>query len=268
MLNHDARNDQIILLTTFLLLGIVVKDWTIKPDLVLVLWVSTLGTQVICSWIFKADKINWRSAIITSLSLVLLLRANNYLTIAIAGCLGISSKFLLRWQNKHIFNPANFGIISSLVLTSDAWISPGQWGTNSWLLILFLSTGTMITQKVGRSDICITFLLVYTGLIVGRNLWLGWSWDVMQHQLSNGSLLLFAFFMISDPRSTPKAQLSRILWGISLALVGFSLQTIWFMPTGLFWSLFILSPVTIVLDWLWSAPEFNWHNTLETSQPL
>ena len=94
MLNRDARNNQIILLTTFLLLGIVAKDWTIKPDLVIVLWVSTLGTQVICSWIFKADKINWRSAIITSLSLVLLLRANSYLSMAIAGCLGISSKFL------------------------------------------------------------------------------------------------------------------------------------------------------------------------------
>ncbi|TVQ50062.1 MAG: hypothetical protein EA365_00040 [Gloeocapsa sp. DLM2.Bin57] len=154
------------------------------------------------------------------------------------------------------------------LLTPDAWVSPGQWGTSSWYVILFLSTGMMIVKKVGRRDTCLSFLSVYIGLTITRNLWLGWSWDVIQHQLSNGSLLLFAFFMITDPRSTPKAQVSRIIWGVSIAIVSFSLQTIWYIPTGLFWSLFILSPVTILLDWFRSAPEFHWQNSLISSKQL
>ncbi len=261
MFPQDPRHDQILLLTTFLLIGVMSRDWSLRLDLSLVILISTLGTQIIGSILSQSAKINWRSALITSLSLILLLRANHYTTMAIAGCLGISSKFLLRLKEKHIFNPANFGIVSALVLTPDAWVSPGQWGADSWYLMLFLSTGMMIVQKVGRRDTCLSFLLVYSGLIIGRNLWLGWGWDVIEHQLSNGSLLLFAFFMISDPRSTPKAGISRIIWGVSLGVVSFSLQTIWFIPTGLFWSLFILSPVTILLDWFWSAPEFQWQKS-------
>jgi Na+-transporting NADH:ubiquinone oxidoreductase subunit NqrB len=45
----------------------------------------------------------------------------------LAGSLAISSKFLLQVEKKHFFNPANFGIIAALILTPDAWVSPGQW---------------------------------------------------------------------------------------------------------------------------------------------
>jgi len=268
MLFQDGRNIQILLLTSFFLLGILTRDWTVKIDLILVLCGSTLLAQIIWSKVFKLNEINWRSALITSLSLGLLLRADNYSTMALAGFLAISSKFLLRFENKHFFNPANFGIISSLVLTTDAWVSPGQWGTDIWYLILFICTGTMILKKVGRRDTCLSFLLVYGGLILGRNLWLGWSGDVLLHQLSNGSLLLFAFFMITDPRSTPKAHWSRVVWGIALGICSFSLQTIWFIPTGLFWALFILSPLTILLDWLYSGSEFKWQNSLKVNIEL
>lgn len=262
--NLDVRDYQILSLTCFLGLGVVTRDWTLKPNLIIVLIVSTLSSQIIGTWLVKAPKINWRSAIITVLGLILLLRGNSYLTMIVAGCCGIGSKFLLRYHQRHFFNPANFGIISALILTNDAWVSPGQWGTDWWYLALFICTGGLILQKVGRWDTSAIFLLTYSLLFISRNLWLGWTWDVLYHQLSSGSLLLFAFFMITDPRSIPNARISRIIWSIVLALVSFILQTICFIPTGVFWALFALSPVTIILDRLWAAPEFVWSNSLSS----
>ncbi|ELR98884.1 RnfABCDGE type electron transport complex subunit D [Gloeocapsa sp. PCC 73106] len=257
---RDPRDLQIFLLTSFLTLGVINRDWTLNLNLMGILCLSTLSTQVICSLLVKTDKIAWRSALITTLSLILLLRADSYLTMYLAGSLAIASKFLLRSPQKHFFNPANFGIISAMVLRPDAWVSTGQWGTDYWYLLLFLSTGMMILNKVGRIDTVASFLLAYISLILGRNLWLGWSWDVIEHQLTSGSLLLFAFFMITDPRSTPNAPISRVIWGLSLAVITVILQSFWFIPTAVFWSLFILSPFTVFLDWVWSAPKFNWQN--------
>ncbi|MCU0534571.1 MAG: RnfABCDGE type electron transport complex subunit D [Hydrococcus sp. Prado102] len=319
----DARDYQILFLASFLFLGILTRDWTLRLDLICVLFVSCLLTQTVLSFLanfieegrsckaegrrrkksgrseerrsgiaetaqpfcpsllfppstfcplpsaFKMPSAlqllpslisipSWRSAVITSLGLCLLLRGNHAATMAVAGCLAIASKFLFRTQGKHFFNPANFGIISALTLTHDAWISPGQWGTDWWYLLLFVGAGGIIVKRVGRWDTSVTFLGAYVGLEILRNLWVGWSWDVLQHQLMNGSLLLFAFFMITDPRSIPNATTSRIIWSIGLAILTFILQHTFYLTTAVFWSLFILSPLTIVLDTIWSASRFSW----------
>ncbi len=266
----DARNAQILFLSMFLLLGIGTRDWTLRPDFMLVIGLSCLLTQ----WFFSSlssfyinKKLtllppeflaSWRSALITTLGLCLLLRGNHWTTLALAGCCAIASKFIFQSQGKHFFNPANFGIIIALTLTADAWVSPGQWGTDSWYFLLFLATGGIILKKVGRWDTSIAFLIPYTGLEAWRNFSLGWSWDVYSHQLMSGSLLLFAFFMITDPRSIPNAPLSRILWAVLIAGLTFILQHQFFISTALFWALFTLSPLTIILDQIFQASRFSW----------
>lgn len=291
MLFQDARDYQILFLSLFLFVGISTRDWTLQPDLILVTIASCLLTQFCLSFFINFVKSKnkcdlpvkqtsaklyhqvslaaigqLRSAIITALGLCLLLRANDYTTMAIAACLAIASKFLFRFRNKHFFNPANFGIIAVLIITNDAWISPGQWGTDWWYLLLFLGTGGTILRKVGRWDTSAAFLLAYSGLEAIRNLWLGWSWDVWQHQLMSGSLLLFALFMLTDPRSIPDARISRLIWAISIALLSFILGNYFFVTQAIFWTLFFVSPLTIFLDSIWNAPRFNWQSHLHDNR--
>jgi Na+-transporting NADH:ubiquinone oxidoreductase subunit NqrB len=199
-----------------------------------------------------------RSALITGLGLCLLLRANDWQTMAIAGCLAIASKFLFRYQGKHFFNPANFGIITALIFTQDAWVSPGQWGTDWWYLLLFAGAGGIVLKKVGRWDTSATFFATYAGLEALRNLWLGQGWDVCIHHLMSGSLLLFALFMLTDPRSIPNAHIARLIWAIAIAWVAFILQHQFYLSTAIFWALFALSPLTIVLDSIWQEERFAW----------
>ncbi|MGK7872284.1 MAG: RnfABCDGE type electron transport complex subunit D [Xenococcaceae cyanobacterium] len=285
MLFQDARDYQILFLSAFLFLGISTRDWTLRVDLMLVVILSCLLTQALLSLLVNYvnsqvthrsppkhphDQLyhpinllaisSLRSAAITSLALCLLLRGNDYTTMAIAGCLAIASKFLFRFRGKHFFNPANFGIIAALIITNDAWVSPGQWGTDWWYLLLFAATGGMILKRVGRWDTSAAFIVAYAGLEAMRNLWLGWSWDVLQHQLMSGSLLLFAFFMLTDPRSIPNATMSRLIWAVSIAVLAFILLHQFYLSTAIFWALFALAPLTIFLDSIWSAPRFSWQS--------
>ena len=281
MLLRDARLTQIIFLGLFLFLGVGTRDWTVQPVLILSVTASCLVTQWLLSTVVeyaKSDaeydlisihgKLNLfispkvltslRSALITSLGLCLLLRSNSYQTMILAGFLAISSKFLFHYHHKHFFNPANFGIIAAITLTNDAWVSPGQWGTDWWYLLLFLGLGGVVLKQVGRWDTSIAFLLAYGSLEAIRNVWLGWSWDVWQHQFMSGSLLLFALFMLTDPRSIPNSQTGRLVWSLAIAFSTFILQHYFYLSTAIFWSLFIISPLTVLLDMVWSAPRFNW----------
>lgn len=289
MLFKDARDYQILFLASFLFLGILTRDWTLRLDLILTIISSCLLTQILLSFFVilgKAKNSHYlpnyssntliyhfkqflsisslKSATITALGLCLLLRGNDPKTMAIAGCLAIASKFIFRFREKHFFNPSNFGIISALILTNDAWVSPGQWGSDGFYLLLFLGTGGLILKRVGRWDTSLAFLLVYGSLEILRNFWVGWSWDVLQHHLMSGSLLLFAFFMITDPRAIPNATMSRLWWAFSIAILTFILQHTFHSTTAVFWALFILSPLTLILDSVWIAPRFAWKKTEQT----
>ncbi|CCQ50150.1 RnfABCDGE type electron transport complex subunit D [Crocosphaera watsonii] len=275
MILRDDRDYQILFLGSFLGLGMITRDWSLKPELIIVAIISCLLTQLLLtSWVYfikQKNKISfnlflnnplfmgsWRSSLITALGLCLLLRANHETTMILAGSLAIASKFMFRVSQKHFFNPANFGIIAALTLTQDAWVSPGQWGNDFWFLLLFLGAGAMILKRVGRWETSAVFLLFYTLLEAVRNFWLGWSWDVLSHHLMTGSLLLFALFMLTDPRSIPNHYLSRIFWAIAIAIVTFMIQYSLYLSTAIFWALFFLSPPTIMLDYCWYSPKFNW----------
>jgi Na+-transporting NADH:ubiquinone oxidoreductase subunit NqrB len=284
----DPRDYQILFLSLFLVLGIATRDWTLRPDLILVVMAACLLTQWIAvstlpnfkekifnllaqkrnqseavegNLVSSAKVASLKSAVITGLGLSLLLRADHYTTMLLAGFLAILSKFLFQVEHKHFFNPANFGIIAALILTNDAWVSPGQWGDEGWYALLFAGTGGMVLKRVGRWDTTAAFLGTYALLEAIRNLWLGWTWDVYCHRLMSGSLLLFALFMITDPRSIPNARSSRLLWAGCIAVLTFILRNQFFISTAFFWALFALSPLSVLLDFIWSAPRFSWSET-------
>jgi len=266
MLFKDIRDYQILYLALFLILGIGTRDWTLKPSMIVVTITTSLATQLLLTLIVnrlsfaddKEHKTNIRSPIITSLGISLLLRADYSTTMVFAAAMAIASKFVFKFGDKHFFNPANFGIISALVLTPDAWVSPGQWGEDWWYGMLFIGTGGMILHRVGRWDTTAAFLGFYALLEAVRNLWLNWTWDVYWHRLMSGSLLLFALFMVTDPRSIPNSRIGRVIWAACIALITFILRNNFYLPTAVFWALFALAPLSVLFDQLWNASRFKW----------
>jgi Na+-transporting NADH:ubiquinone oxidoreductase subunit NqrB len=275
LFKNDGRIYQILSLSLLLSLGIMARDWTISGGRVAITISACLISQVVFSFIHtkiiskvvsKEIKSENRSqnpfssilsALVTSLSLCLLLRVDSDLIMILASMAAIASKFIFRFKQKHWFNPANFGIVIALVYGS-AWISPGQWGHDLWLVIVFASLGLAVLGKVGRLDTSITFFATFAILEGIRNFYLGWTMDVLLHRLSSGSLLLFTLFMITDPRSTPNARMGRICWAMLVGIVSFIFQNYLFITAAPFWALFVCAPLSVVFDRLFVAARFNW----------
>jgi Na+-translocating ferredoxin:NAD+ oxidoreductase RnfD subunit len=118
--------------------------------------------------------------------------------------------------------------------------------------------GGLVTERARRWDIAWIFLGAWLGLVALRVLWLGQPWTVWAHQLGSGALLLFAFFMISDPMTIPARRSMRVLYAIVVALGAFAWQYVLFRPNALVWALFLLTPLVPLLDRLAPAARFEW----------
>jgi len=254
----DARHYQIAALSTLLIFNFGWLDFGARPLNSALAIASALATQALCSRYFGLPSIDLRSPLITGLSLSLLLRADEAWLHALAGMIAIGSKFLLRIDGKHIWNPAGFAIVVLLVVSNDVWISPGQWGSAVWFAALVGFFAILVLHAARRSDMAIFFLASHAALLFARAWWLGDPLAIPIHQLQSGSLLIFAFFMISDPRTSPDARLGRFLLAASVALVGHYLAFSMQMRPALYVALIVLSPLIFLIDRILPAERFAW----------
>jgi Na+-transporting NADH:ubiquinone oxidoreductase subunit NqrB len=201
-LTADARHFQIATLTSLLALHVAWFDLGATPLQAAVTIAAALVTQYAFSRLPGAAAFDWRSPLITGLSLSLLLRTQSPLLWALAPALGIASKFLIRSGGKHFFNPATFAIVALLLLSGDVWVSPGQWGHSTWLVLLLVCAGGLVLQRAERADTALAFLGCYAGLLCWRAWSLGDPLAIPLNQLQSGALCC-SRFMITDPRSTP-----------------------------------------------------------------
>jgi len=255
---RDARMFQIAFLATLLSIGVLLRDFSLLPAQTALTFVAGFATQSL--WI-RALGIRHRgalSALITCFGLSILLRADSLWVHPLAAALAISAKFVIRVRGKHLFNPANLGVILAISLLPGAWISPGQWGQQVVLAGWFVVLGCVVVNRAQRSDIAWVFLGAYLGLIALRVLALGQPWTIWLHQFSNGGLLLFAFFMISDPMTIPNRRSARVAYAIVVAMAAFLWHFALFKPNGLVWALFLCTPLVPLIDCLWPAQKFEW----------
>jgi len=258
---RDARYWQILSLSLLLAFGMLQLGFDQKPAAIPLIFAGALGTQWLMGRALGAPGFDPLSPLITALSLSILLRANEPIALGLAASAAIASKFLIRFDGKHVFNPANFAIAGLLLATGEVWISPAQWGSRTWAAFLFASLAILVLSRAKRADLALAFLLSYVGLLFARALWLGDPLAIPVKQMQSGAILLFAFFMISDPKTTPDRRAHRIAFGALVALTAHILQFHFWAPNGLMYALFLLSPLTLLLDrWkpITRADRFQW----------
>jgi Na+-transporting NADH:ubiquinone oxidoreductase subunit NqrB len=255
----DPRIYQISFLAVFLWYGLVMLGWQVDGMKFALIFFTCLLTQLVFTSFTTRDYMSLLSATISSFSLCLMLKTGTVEAAVLAAFLSIAEKFVLRYKGKHFFNPTNFGICVTILLTHQAWISPGQWGNNAFLLLLIGSLGFFVLIKVKRFDTALAFLITFIGLLAFRHIYYqGWPADFLLHQLQSGTLLLFTFFMITDPVSTPSHPFARIGWAAAVAVLAFVLQSYYFVNGAPVWALFFLSPTTLLLDKLFTHATFKW----------
>ena len=255
---RDPRYYQIAVLSGLLVYGTFLLGFELSVGKLVAILGSTLLAQIACSSLVGVS-IDLRSPLISGLSLLLLARSGSLWLLALTGIAAIGSKFLIRSRGKHVFNPTNFGLVSMALLSGgQVWISPGQWGSGATLAFFFAAAGMLVVHRAARSDVTWAFLAAYASVLFLRAWWLGDPWSIPLHSLNSGSLLLFAFFMISDPKTTPDSRAGRLLFACLVAggagFVHFGL----FRSNGFVWSLAVLAPCVPILDRWLSGERSHW----------
>ena len=265
---HDTRHFQILFLGSFLVMVLFANDF---PKEYLFQIGATISSCIVFQLLFThfttKNYNSWKSALITSLGLSLLLKVDVIYWVFLATFIAIGSKFLIKYNGKHIFNPANVGVVGTILISQHAWISPGQWGSNIIYLFVIGSLGFLVIKRVARIDIALAFIGTFGSLLFFRNiLYLGWPIDFWVHQMTNGTLMLFTFFMITDPITTPNNQKARLIFAIILASIAFYLATFKHFYAAPVWVLLFMSPLTILFDMIWKDRKFSWQNSVSSNQ--
>lgn len=149
------------------------------------------------------------SSIISALIIGFVLSSDNpWWVITLASLFAISSKYLIRFNKKHIFNPAAFGIFSSILLFG----ANTQWkGTFLWYILLPI--GLYFTYKIRKLELIIGYLITALGAFG------------VQALLNKVSLInifgylsyFYVFIMLIEPKTTPVKPLAKFIFGIGAA---------------------------------------------------
>jgi enediyne biosynthesis protein E5 len=266
----DARYFQILFQSIFLSYGILFLHWKAEWWLYSTYFAVSIITQLVFEYFLgRKEFIYWKritfsfpSVIISSFGLSLLLKTNDIEIAALAAFISIASKFIIRINGKHIFNPSALGIVSTIFLTGGAWFSPGQWGSGAVLMFGVCCLGFIVIAKVQKIDVTLSFLGVFAGLLFIRQIiYLGWPMDYFIQSISTGSLLLFSFFMITDPKTIPNHAVARVVWCMAIAGVAFYLTAFKFINGVPIFVLVLAQPLVPVLDKFFKAKAFQWKPT-------
>ena len=255
---RDPRYFQVAVLTSLLAVGIGILNFGIHWQNAATIMLTAQFVQYIGTRLAGLPRFDPLSALITSLSLTLLLRTEFASLAATAAVIAIGSKFLIRFRNKHVFNPANVALVSLMLLSDRAWVSSGQWGSAAIGAFALACLGFLVLTRAKRAETTIAFVCAFGTLLVGRAVWLGDPLSIPLHQLQNGALLIFAFFMISDPKTTPDAPFGRALFGAVVATVAFTIQFIFYQPNGPILALILCAPLVPVIDAVLHGSHYRW----------
>lgn len=282
---RDPRLFQVLALGILLTIGACYRDFSLRREQVILTFLAAIATQALTGLRRRdsspqginsarptgcvvgaglaprfASKAAYLSVLITSLSVAILLRADNLWVHPAAAATAIASKSVIRFRAKHLFNPADLGVMLGLLLLPGTWVSAGQWGNDLALAGWFMMLGAVVVNRACRGDVSWTFLAFYLGALAARVMWLGQNPAVWTHQLENGALLLFAFFMISDPRTAPDHPRGRIAHAALVAAIAYVWQFELYRTNALLWALFLATPAVPFWDAIWPARRFEWNS--------
>lgn len=236
----DPRLVQIGMLAVFTLLGKLALGFTVS-------WLQ-IAITVLTVCLLDLALTYWRagiflvpaSGLISGLSLGLLLRSPYWWPFLVAGAITSLGKQVIQPGGRHVFNPSNFGLVVTLALPwAQGRLTPGQWGKSWVLLFLLLNLGFFIAYKVRRFHLVATFVasVAIFGLI--RSVLGTTSLATVSVTMLSGSFILFTFFMITDPQTSPGTVRGRVLYGVAVAATDAVLR-VFGVPYSLFLALLIV----------------------------
>jgi Na+-translocating ferredoxin:NAD+ oxidoreductase RnfD subunit len=157
-----------------------------------------------------------------------------YVFAAVAG-LSLLTKYVIRYHGSHVFNPSNIGLVVAFVVLGTTRVEPLDfwWAPLNLAMIaayaVILVGGLLITRRLKLLALAATF---WVGLAAGLSLLAGsghcmtarWAfapvcgWDFVRVIVGSPEVMIFLFFMMTDPKTVPAGRVGRVVFGLLVAL--------------------------------------------------
>lgn len=171
-------------------------------------WAVAFGSAVLCELVlFKLHSGGWPnllSAYISGNSVVILLKPQGDLLwpFAVGSLISITSKYVLRYDGRHLWNPTNFGICALLLLAPDKIsILSHQWGNDPGVLVAIWAVGLLVVTRARVWHLTIGYLALFAVLAWVRTLFNHHPLLAELGPITGPMYTLFVFFMVTDPRT-------------------------------------------------------------------
>ena len=151
---------------------------------------------------------------------------------------GMATKYLIRWRGRHIFNPSNIALVLAFVVLGPQhtepldlwWIPMGPWMIVTYAILIV--GGLLIAWELRLLGLELGFMAAFAALtafalaavpdhctvaswhvtpLCGRDLW--------QILVTSPEILIFALFMVPDPRTVPDGPVARVVFGVAVAML-------------------------------------------------
>ncbi|MGM1050642.1 MAG: RnfABCDGE type electron transport complex subunit D [Bacillota bacterium] len=253
----DPRYLVLIFLGLFAIIGQVYLGFFQSWDAVGLAIFSTTATELLLSrwknkkWSFPL------SGVITGIGVGLLLSSNVLWIYGLTGFLSIAIKYLIRFKGGHIFNPNNVAMVIVLFLLPQYAVStPKQWTNGIEIMFIILFLGLIVTYVANRLDSVLAFLGSFFLFALIRHYWFHAPLFAALGPLMGASLQLFAFFMMTDPKSTPTTRSARIAFAIAVAAVD-AIFRVLRIANPQFYALFLICLVFIIPYRIWISKKIK-----------
>jgi len=219
-----------------------------------------MATEALLSWFDRGKVVNLLSAYISGISLTLLLKPQGgaLWPFVLGGFIAISSKYVLRYRENHLWNPTNFAVAALLLAAPDrVSVLSHQFGNDITTNAVIWIFGLVIAARVGVLHITLTYVASFLALNAARALALGQPVLPEIAPITGPMYQLFIFFMITDPRTVVRGRRKQIMVAVLIAvmetLIRFASDKGWPLPTAFnvapaFLALALVGPVAKWID--------------------
>jgi hypothetical protein len=210
--------------------------------------VASLLTELILGRIFTGRWPILASAYISGISVGILVRSPAFWPYAVCAIVSIMSKYVLRVNGRHIWNPSNFSISVLLFLAPETVAALSiQWGNYLLPMVVIWILGSIIIARLHRFHITGTYVGCFIVFAFLRSFITSSPWQSEIAPLTGPMYQLFIFFMITDPKTTVRSKKWQC---IVVALVAFvemilRLDHVVYAP---FYALFLVGPAALLVE--------------------
>ncbi len=244
----DKRYLAPVLVTVVLLVGQLTFGFLESWSRTVLAIATAMAVEIVLARIFTGAWPHLASAYISGISIGMIVRSPAFWPYALCSAISITSKYVLRMDGRHLWNPSNFGIVAMLVLAADtvAGLSV-QWGNNLLPMAVVWAFGGVIIHSLGRFHITATYVVSFVAFAFLRAVLTGHPFLSEVAPITGPMYQLFIVFMITDPKTTVRSYRGQCIVAFLVAAVESAFRLMEWVHAP-YYALFLVGPIANLVE--------------------